>query len=103
MKTTTKLSDMKKGEARNFEFEGKNAILVRTKDDNLVAYYAHCPHQDGTIEWDAEINFLLCECHMAIFNPLDGNLHRSARGISIDKGLTPLNVTVDEEDTIHIS
>jgi len=102
MKTIAKLSDIKKGESRSFDHNGKNAILVRTREDDLVAYYTNCPHEDGTVEWDPTLNTLLCECHMAIFNVSDGSLRKCGRGMKIEKGLKHLNVTVDDTGSIHI-
>jgi nitrite reductase/ring-hydroxylating ferredoxin subunit len=102
MKKIGNLEDIQKGEALYFEYQGKKAILIRTKDDDLVAYSAVCPHEKGDIEWDGSINMLLCECHLSLFNVNDGSVYRHSSVFELDEGLTRIDVTVDENKNIMV-
>ena len=97
------LHDIKKGESRYFEYKGEKAILIRTKEDDLVAYIAVCPHEGGNIEWDGTINMVLCECHLSLFRPEDGSVYRHSSVFELDKGLQKIDVTVDEEKNILVN
>ena len=97
------LKDIEKGGSLYFDYEGKKAILIRTKDDDLVAYVAICPHEGGGIEWDDSINMILCECHLSLFNVKDGSVYRHSSVFELDEGLTKIDVSVDEEKNIFVS
>ena len=96
MEKIANLKDIKKGESLTFDYKGKKAILIRTKEDDLVAYIAVCPHEGGDIEWDKTINMVLCECHLSLFNVKDGSVYRHSSIFELDEGLTKIDVTVDE-------
>jgi nitrite reductase/ring-hydroxylating ferredoxin subunit len=96
------LDEIKKGESMYFDYQGKKAILVRTKDDDLVAYSAICPHKGGNIEWDGSLNKLLCEGHLSLFNANDGSVYRHSSIFELDKGLTKIDVKVDDNKDILV-
>lgn len=96
------LEDIKKGESLYFEHQGKRAILIRTGDDDLVAYSAVCPHEGGDIEWDDSINMILCECHLSLFNVKDGSVYRHSSVFELDQGLTKIDVTLDGNKDIMV-
>lgn len=100
MKKIAKLEDIKKGGFLYFDYLGEKALLIRTLNDDLIAFYATCPHEGKTIMWDAQINRIICECHMALFNLEDGSLYRAAKGVEINKGLRPIEVMVDNMNTV---
>jgi len=95
MKKIANLKDIKKGESMYFTLDGKKGILIRTKDNDLVAYSSVCPHEGGEVEWDNSINRILCECHMVLFNVEDGSIYKHSTGIDVDKGLEKIEVMVD--------
>ncbi len=95
------LKNLKRGESVNFQFKGKEGILVRTKNDKLVAYSRVCPHEGGTIVWDADINKLLCECHLSIFNVDDGTVYKYSSLFNKMDNLTPIELKIDKNQDIY--
>jgi nitrite reductase/ring-hydroxylating ferredoxin subunit len=93
--------DIKPGGSLTFSYKGKNAILVRTKEDDLVAYIAICPHAGGDIEWDEQINKFLCETHLSLFNTKDGSVYRHSSAFKVNNGLTRIELKVDEDHNIY--
>ena len=100
MEKIANLKDVKKGESLYFHYQGEKAILVRTKDNDIVAYSAICPHEGGGIEWDASINMLLCECHLSLFDVKDGSVYRHSSIFELNEGLKKIDVTLDENKDI---
>ena len=96
------LRDIERGESLTFSYKGEKAILVRTKEGELVAYAAVCPHEGGNIEWDKQLNKLLCECHLSLFNIKDGSVYKHSSLFKLDKGLTRIELKVDENQDVHI-
>jgi nitrite reductase/ring-hydroxylating ferredoxin subunit len=94
------LKDIKKGGSLHFTYRGERAILIRTKQDDLVAYVAICPHEAGDIEWDEKINMVLCECHLSLFNVKDGSVYRHSSTFELKKGLTKIGLSVDKQKNI---
>lgn len=60
--------DVPEGEARFFEFAGSSAVLVRTRDGNMVALSAVCTHLGCIVQWQKETQDFLCPCHGGRFN-----------------------------------
>jgi nitrite reductase/ring-hydroxylating ferredoxin subunit len=102
MEKIANLDDIKKGGSLYFTYKGKKAILIRTKKDDIVAYIAVCPHEGGNIEWDEQLNIVLCECHLSLFNVGDGSIYRHSTAFELNRGLTGIEVTVDEENNIFV-
>ena len=100
METIANLKDVPKGGSLSFTYKGEKAILIKTKQDDLVAYVAICPHAGGKIEWDEKINMLLCETHLSLFNVADGSIYRHSSDFEMDQGLTKIDLSVDEEKNI---
>jgi nitrite reductase/ring-hydroxylating ferredoxin subunit len=94
------LKDIAPGQAVDFEHRGKKAILVHTRDEEPVAYFAVCPHEGGGIEWDEQLQKFLCECHMSIFN-VDGSLYRHSSLFELDEGLTRIDLKVDDRQNVQ--
>jgi nitrite reductase/ring-hydroxylating ferredoxin subunit len=92
---------MKREECITFEHHGQSALLVKTKQDMLVAYYATCPHEGGTIEWDAEIHKLVCECHLSLFNVADGTIYRQSSIFKKIGNLIPIALKIDEHREVY--
>jgi nitrite reductase/ring-hydroxylating ferredoxin subunit len=93
--------DIKPGGSLPFAYKGKQAILVRTKGDDLVAYIAVCPHAGGNIEWDEQINKFLCETHLSLFNSEDGSVYRHSSAFEVNNGLSRIALKVDEDQNIY--
>ena len=100
MEKIANLKDMKPGGSLAFSYKGENAILVRTKGGELVAYVAVCPHAGGNIEWDEQINMLLCETHLSLFKADDGSVYRHSSAFEVKEGLTKIELKVDENQNI---
>lgn len=100
MKKIANLEDIKRGESLSFSYKGERAIVIRTKEDDLVAYIAVCPHEEGNIEWDNQINKILCECHLSLFNVKDGSIYRHSSLFELKKGLTKIELKVDHNQDI---
>ena len=101
MKKIPNLKDVKRGGSLHFNYKGHKAIVIRTKEDDLVAYIAVCPHEGGNIEWDEQINKILCECHLSLFNVKDGSVYRHSSLFGLKKGLTKIKLKVDENKDIY--
>ena len=95
MEKIANLEDIAKGESLEFEYKGKKALLVRTREGELFAYSAICPHEGGGIEWDKSINMLLCECHLTLFNVKDGSVYKHSSLFELKQGLTKIEISVD--------
>jgi rieske iron-sulfur protein len=93
--------NLKRGESMNFRYQGKEGILVKTKKGKLVAYSKVCPHEGGTIVWDADINKLLCECHLSIFNVDDGTVYKYSSIFDKMNSLTPIELKIDDKKDIY--
>ncbi|MEM2881679.1 MAG: Rieske (2Fe-2S) protein [Candidatus Bathyarchaeia archaeon] len=101
MQKIANLRDIERGKSITFNYKGNKALLVRTKGDKLVAYIAICPHEQGNIEWDGEINKFLCECHLSLFNVDDGSVYAHSSLFELKEGLTKIDLKVDEKGDIY--
>jgi len=95
------LKDIKRGGSLYFNYKGQRAILVRTKKGDLVAYVAVCPHQRASILWDNQINKLICECHLSLFNVEDGSVYKHSSLFELKQGLTKIELKVDDNKDIY--
>ena len=101
MEKIANLENIKRGGSFYFNHKGDKAIIIRTKEDELVAYIAVCPHEAGEIEWDEQINKILCECHLSLFNVKDGSIYRHSSLFELKKGLTKIELKVDKNKDIY--
>ena len=100
MERIANLRDIKVGGSLTFNYEGEQAIVVWTKDNQLVAYVALCPHAGGTIEWDEQINKLLCETQFSLFTAEDGAVYRHSSAFEVKEGLDRIDLKVDKDHNI---
>jgi len=100
MEKIANVKDLKAGESINFHYKGGEGILLKTKHNKLVAYSKVCPHEGGTIEWDAKIDKLLCECHLSIFND-DGSVYKFSSLFKEMNGLTPIEIKIGDNQDIY--
>ena len=101
MEKIANVKDLKRGASINFPYKGKEGILVKTKQDKFVAYSRVCPHEGGTIVWDADINKLLCECHLSIFNVDDGTVYKYSSLFDKMGSLTAIELKIDDNQDIY--
>ena len=101
MEKIANVKNLKRGENISFHYKGKEGILVKTKQDKLVAYSKVCPHEGGTIVWDANIDKLLCECHLSIFNVDDGAVYKYSSIFERMDDLTPIKLKIDDKKDIY--
>jgi nitrite reductase/ring-hydroxylating ferredoxin subunit len=101
MEKIANVKDLKRGKSINFHHKGKEGILVRTKQDKVVAYSRVCPHEGGTIVWDENIDKLLCECHLSIFNVDDGTVYKYSSLFKKMEDLTPIRLKIDDNQDIY--
>jgi rieske iron-sulfur protein len=101
MEKIANVKNLKRGESISFHYKGKEGILVKTKQDKLVAYSKVCPHEGGTIVWDANIDKLLCECHLSIFNIDDGTVYRYSSLFEKMNDLTPIELKIDDKQDVY--
>jgi nitrite reductase/ring-hydroxylating ferredoxin subunit len=94
------LKDLKKGSSLPFDYKGQKALLIRPSEKDVYAYVATCPHEGGAIEWDDEIKKILCECHLSLFNVADGAVYRHSSLFKLKKGLTRIELKLDENGNV---
>jgi Rieske Fe-S protein len=58
-----KLSDIPKDSGIIVKFGTKPAILVRTANDELRAFFATCTHLDCTVQYRKDMGLIWCACH----------------------------------------
>jgi nitrite reductase/ring-hydroxylating ferredoxin subunit len=100
MEKIANLKDIAKGKSLNFTYKGQKAILIRTKQDDIVAYVAVCPHEAGDIQWDEKLEMVICECHLSLFNVKDGSVYKHSSLFELKKGLTKIDLSVDKKKDI---
>ena len=100
MEKIANLKDIPKGGSLTFTYKGQKAILIRTKQNDLYAYIAVCPHEAGDIEWDEQLEMVMCECHLSLFNVKDGSVYKHSSVFELNKGLTKIDLTVDKKKYI---
>lgn len=63
------------GEAKNFNYptEEDTAVLVRTPEDQYVAYNNKCTHLQCPVFYEHKDNVLLCPCHKGYFDVNNGH------------------------------
>lgn len=65
--------ELRDGEARYFTYpEGEQAVLVRTRSGELVAYSQQCTHLSCAVVYQGEANRFFCPCHDGAFDVASG-------------------------------
>jgi Rieske Fe-S protein len=64
------------GGVKLFEYPGPNdqCIMVRTSEDQYVAYSQKCTHLSCAVYYSAEKSQLICPCHNGVFSTKDGSV-----------------------------
>ena len=93
------LSSLKVGEGFNFTAnDGTGAILFKTKDEKVYALSRICTHQGCSVDFDLAQNKLICPCHGATYETVDGNV---ISGPTI-KNLKKINVKIDGDNIVEV-
>jgi len=82
-------ADVPVGQSRTVKF-GRYPALVINTDQGLRAYSAVCTHFACIVKWDEKTNQIMCPCHEAFFDPVDGHVLAGPP----PKGLMALPVSV---------
>ena len=70
-----KTNELQPGEAKYFHYpnSGDQAMLLRLKNGNYVAYSQKCTHLSCAVYYQAKQNTLHCPCHEGYFDPTTGD------------------------------
>ncbi|CAH2031048.1 QcrA and Rieske domain-containing protein [Trichlorobacter ammonificans] len=55
------------GEAKFLEFAGSAAVVVRTKNGDLIALSAVCTHLGCIVQWEKDKQGFVCPCHAGYY------------------------------------
>ena len=87
------------GEGFNFTAnDGTDAILFKTKDEKIYALSRICTHEGCSVNFDSAQNKLICPCHGATYEALDGNVISGPT----QRNLKKINVKVDGDNVLEV-
>ena len=87
------------GEGFNFKAnDGTDAILFKTKDEKVYALSRICTHEGCSVDFDLAQNKLICPCHGATYEALDGNVVSGPTQRSLKK----INVKIDGDNIMEV-
>ena len=87
------------GEGFNFKAnDGTDAILFKTKDEKVYALSRICTHEGCSVDFDLAQNKLICPCHGATYEALEGNVISGPTQRSLKK----LNVKIDGDNVLEV-
>ena len=93
------LANLKVGEGFNFTAnDGSRAILFKTKDEKVYALSRICTHQGCSVDFDLAQNKLICPCHGATYETVDGNVISGPT----TKNLKKINVKIDGDNIVEV-
>jgi len=64
---TIPLSEVAIGESKSFIFKGKPAILIRIKQQKVIALSAVCTHLGCIVKYAESDKLIKCPCHGAVY------------------------------------
>ncbi len=95
----TQVSALVAGEGFNFTAnDGTDAILFKTKDEKVYALSRICTHEGCSVDFDLAQNKLICPCHGATYEALDGNVISGPTQRSLKK----INVKIDGDNVLEV-
>ena len=93
------VSTLVAGEGFNFTAnDGTDAILFKTKDEKVYALSRICTHEGCSVDFDLAQNKLICPCHGATYEALDGNVISGPTQRSLKK----INVKIDGDNVLEV-
>lgn len=84
-----KAGELKPNASKTFQFGGKPAMLIQTKEGNYKAYVATCTHLACTVQYRKEKGDIWCACHNGVYDIEGKNVSGPP-----PRPLTPLKVVV---------
>lgn len=57
----------------NYPTSDDQALMLRLKNGQLVAYSSRCTHLSCSVYWDADRGIIHCPCHNGHFDPASGD------------------------------
>jgi Rieske Fe-S protein len=74
--TVARAGEIPVGGVKLFQYpdSGEQCIMVRTAEDQYVAYSQKCTHLSCAVYYEREKNRLECPCHQGFFSILDGSV-----------------------------
>ena len=95
----TQVSALVAGEGFNFTAnDGTDAILFKTKDEKVYALSRICTHEGCSVNFDLEQNKLICPCHGATYETLEGNVVSGPT----QRNLKKINVKIDGDNIMEV-
>jgi nitrite reductase (NADH) small subunit len=93
-----KLSQIPKGEGRNFDVGGKLVAVFHTRDGAVYATQAHCPHKGGPLaDGLTDGKTVVCPLHDRIYD------FRTGAGIGNDCSIAVYPVRAEPDGTIMLA
>jgi Rieske Fe-S protein len=87
------------GEGFNFSAnDGTDAILFKTKDEKVYALSRICTHEGCSVDFDLAQNKLICPCHGATYEALEGNVISGPT----QRNLKKINVKIDGDNVLEV-
>lgn len=84
-------AELREGEPRYFAYPpGEQAVLVRTRDGELVAFSQRCTHLSCAVVYQPEASRFYCPCHDGVFEvrtgvPIAGPPRRPLARIALER------------------
>jgi Rieske Fe-S protein len=95
----TQVSALVAGEGFNFKAnDGTDAILFKTKDEKVYALSRICTHEGCSVNFDLAQNKLICPCHGATYETLEGNVVSGPT----QRNLKKINVKIDGDNIMEV-
>ena len=93
------LTSLKVGEGFNFTAnDGTGAILFKTKDEKVYALSRICTHEGCSVDFDLAQNKLICPCHGATYETVEGNVISGPT----QRNLKKINVKIDGDNIMEV-
>ena len=92
------VADFSVGKGKVVAVSDKPVIVVNTDQGGLRAFSAICTHLGCIVEWDQSRQFIVCPCHDALFNAVNGAVVSGPA----PSALAQLKVT-QRDDAIYVS
>ena len=95
----TQVSALVAGEGFNFKAnDGTDAILFKTKDEKVYALSRICTHEGCSVNFDLAQNKLICPCHGATYETVEGNVISGPT----QRNLKKINIKIDGDNIMEV-
>ena len=87
------------GEGFNFTAnDGTDAILFKSKDEKVYAISRICTHEGCSVNFDLAQNKLICPCHGATYETVEGNVISGPT----QRNLKKINIKIDGDNIMEV-